>query len=99
MTHDFIHTSLYCRFERLLSANVIKKGGVAVIVFKISDLETSILHHFRLDLIMAFYEKRTFFGTSFLHKIFYYEKMGHNFFFKKLTQYGSMIAVYIKAKI
>ena len=27
MTHDFIHTSLYCRFSRPLSENVIKKGG------------------------------------------------------------------------
>ena len=38
MTHDFIHTSLYCRFYRLSTENVIKKR-VTVVVFKISDLE------------------------------------------------------------
>ena len=50
MTHDFIRTSLYCRFERLLSENVIKTNR-------------------------------------------------SQYFVKKLTQYGSMVDVYIKAKI
>ena len=44
MTHVFFHTFLYCRFERLLSENVIKTGGGGgVIVFKISELENVII--------------------------------------------------------
>ena len=40
MTHDFVHNSPYCRFSRLLSENVIKKGGwVTVVVFKLSDFQ------------------------------------------------------------
>ena len=61
MTHDFIHTSLYCRFLRPLSENVIKKGGGSPLSFsRYLTSQTSILHHFRLDVIMAFYGKRTF---------------------------------------
>ena len=49
--------------------------------------------------------KMHFFGTSLFHKILYSEKKkknGSQFFVKKLTQYGSMIEVYIvyiKAKL
>ena len=82
MTHDFIHTSLYCRFLRPLSENVIKKGGVTVVVFKISDLENVNLHHFRPIIIMAFYGKRTFLRLPSCIKTFILEKTGHNFLFK-----------------
>ena len=60
--------------------------------------KTSILHHFRPDVIMAFYGKRTFLGLPSCIKTFILKKRV-TIFVQKLTQYGSMIEVYIKAKI
>ena len=60
--------------------------------------KTSILHHFRPDVIMAFYGKRTFLGLPSCIKTFILKKRV-TFFFQKLTQDGSMIEVYIKANI
>ena len=84
MTHDFIHTSLYCRFYRLLIENVIKKGGggVTVVVFKISDLENVNFASFSIRRYNGVLWKTHFFWTSLLHKNFYSEKTGHNFWFK-----------------
>ena len=62
MTHDFIHTSLHSRFYRLLTENVIKKGGSPLSFSRYLTLKMSVLHHFRPDVIMAFYGKRTFLG-------------------------------------
>ena len=100
MTHDFIHTSLYCRFYRLLTENVIQRGGVTVVVFKISDLENVNFALFSTRRYNGVLWKMHFFEISLLHKNFYSEKKKRvTFFFQKLTQYGSMIEVYIKAKI
>ena len=81
MTHDFIHTSLDCRFQRLLSENVMKKG-VTVVVFKISDLENVNFTPFSTGRYNGVLWKTHFFGTSLLHKNLYSEKTGHNFSFK-----------------
>ena len=81
MTHDFIHTSLYYRFERLPTENVIKRG-ITVVVFKISDLENVNLHHFRPDVIMAFYGKRTFLGLLSCSRTLILKKTGHIIFSK-----------------
>ena len=84
MTHDFIHTSLYCRFLRPLSENVIKKGGggVTVVVFKISDLENVNFASFSTRRYNGVLWKTHFFATSLLYINFYSEKTGHNFLFK-----------------
>ena len=81
MTHDFIHTSLYCRFYRHLSENVIKKG-VTVFVFKISDLENVNFASFSTRRYNGVLWKTHFFWTSLLHKNLNSEKTGHNFLFK-----------------
>ena len=91
MTHDFIHTSLYCRFERLLIENV-KKGSPL-------SLENANFASFSTKRYDGVLWKTHFFGTTLLHKFFYSEKRVTIFFFQKLIQYGSMIEVYIKAKI
>ena len=85
MTHDFIHTSLYCRFYRLLTENVIQRGGggVTVVVFKISDLENVNFALFSTRRYNGVLWKMHFFEISLLHKNFYSEKKtGHIFFFK-----------------
>ena len=46
---------------------------------------------------MAFYGKRTFLGLPYCIKTFVQQKQV-TIFFQKLTQYDSMIEVYIKAK-
>ena len=81
MTHDFIHTSLYSRFDRLLTENVIKKG-VTVVVFKRPDLENANFASFSTRRYSGVLWKTHVFGTSLLHKSFYSEKAGHNFLFK-----------------
>ena len=81
MTHDFIHTSLYCRLLRPLSENVIKRG-VTVVVFKIYDLENVNFASFSTRRYNGVLWKTHFFGTSLLHKNLYSEKTGHNFFFR-----------------
>ena len=94
ITHDFIYTSLYCRFYRLLSENVIKKkgGGVTVVVFKISDHENVNFASFSIRRYNGVLWKTHFFGTSLLHKnLFSEKKNGSQFFLQKLTQDGSMI--------
>ena len=98
MTQDFIHTSLYCRF---LTTSVKKynKKGVTVVVFKISDLEKVNFASFLTRHHNGVLWKMHIFWTSRLHKNFYSEKNGSYFFFQKLTQYGSMIEVYSKAKV
>ena len=48
---------------------------------------------------MAFYGKRTFLGLPSCIKTLILKKNGSQFFVQKLTLYGSMIDVYIKAKI
>ena len=83
MTHDFIHTSLYCRFLRPLSESVIKKGGSPLSFSRYLTSKTSILHHFQPDVIMAFYGKRTFLRHPSSIETFILKKMGHNFLFKK----------------
>ena len=81
MTHDFIHTTIYCRFSCLLSENVIKRG-VTVIVFNISDLENVNFASFLTRRYNSVLKKTHFFGTPLLHKSLYSEKKtGHNFFF------------------
>ena len=82
MTHDFIHTFLYCRFLRPLSENVIKKGGVTVVVFKISVLENVNFASLSTRRYNGVLWKTHVFATSFLYKNFYSEKTGHNFLFK-----------------
>ena len=47
---------------------------------------------------MAFYGKCTFLGLPSCIKTFVLQKRVTIFFFQNLTQYGSMIEVYIKAK-
>ena len=74
------------------------KKGVTVIVFKISDLENVNFASFSTRRYNGVLWKTHFLGTSLLHKNLYSEKNGSHFFSKKLTQYGSMIEVYIKAK-
>ena len=69
MTHDFIHTPLYCRFYCLLTENVIKKGGgVTVVVFKISDLENVNFASFSTRRYNGVLWKTHFFGTSLILK-------------------------------
>ena len=74
MTHDLIHTSLYCRFYRLLTENEIKKGGSPLLFSRYLTSKTSILHHFRRDVIMAFYGKCTFLGLPSCIKTFILKK-------------------------
>ena len=60
MTQDFIHnTFLKCRTLRPLPGNA-TESEVTFVVFKIFDLEIFDCAYFRLDVIMAFYGKRTF---------------------------------------
>ena len=94
MTHDFINTSLHCRFCRFyrpLTEHVIKGvcvwggGGGSPLLFKrYLTSKTSILHHFRPDVIMAFYGKRSFLGLPSCIKTFILKnkKNGHNFLCK-----------------
>ena len=49
-------------------------GGVTFVVFKISNFKNANFASFRPDVIMAFYGKCAFFGTSLLHKNLYSEK-------------------------
>ena len=81
MTHDFIHTSLDCRFKRHLSENIIKRG-VTDVVFKISVLENANFASFLTRRYNGVLWKTHVLGTSLLHKNLYSEKTGHNFFFK-----------------
>ena len=74
-------------------------GGVTVIVFKTSDLKNVNFASFSTRLYNGVLWKTHFFGTSLLHKNLYSEKKRVTIFFQNLTQYGSMIEVYIKAKI
>ena len=77
MTHDFFHTSLYCTLKRLLSENVIKKGvGVAVVVFKISDVENVNFASFSTRRYNDVLWKTHFLGTSLLQKILYSKTRG-----------------------
>ena len=96
MTHDFIHTSLYCRSYRLLKENVIKRG-VTVVVFKISDLKNVNFASFLTRRYNGYLWKTHFLGLPYCIKTFVLQKRV-TFFFQKLTQYDSMIEVYIKAK-
>ena len=96
MTHDFTHTSLYYRFKRPLSENVIKKG-VTVVVFKISDLENVNFASFSTRRYNGVLWRTHFLGLPSCIKTFIL-KNGSQFLFQKLSQYGSMIEVYIKAK-
>ena len=73
MTHDFTHTSLYCRFERPVSKSN-KKGGSPLSFSRYLTSKMSILHHFRPDVIMAFYGKRTFLGLPSCIKTFILKK-------------------------
>ena len=82
MTHDFIHTSLFISFLRPLLENVIKKG-VTVVFSRYLTSKMSILHHFRPELLMAFYGKRTFSGLRSCIKTFILKKQV-TFFFKNL---------------
>ena len=59
-----------------------KKGGSPLSFSRYMTSKTSILHHFRPDVIMAFYGKRTFLGLPSCIKTFNSEKTGHNVFFK-----------------
>ena len=81
MTHDFIHTPLYCRFFHLLTENVIKKG-VTVVVFKISDPENVNFASFSTRRYNGVLWKTHFPGTSLLHKTSTLKKTGHNCLFK-----------------
>ena len=74
-----------------------KKGGSPLSFSRYLTSKTSILHHFRPDVIMAFYGKRTFLGLPSCIKSFVLQNRV-TIFFQKLTQYGLMIEVYIKAK-
>ena len=74
MTHNFIYTSLYCSFKRLLSENVIKKKGVTVVVVKISDLENANIASFLTRRYNGVLWKTHFFGTFLLHKNLFSEK-------------------------
>ena len=79
-----------------------KKGGSPLSFSRYLTSKMSILHHFRADVMMAFYGKRTFLRLHSCIKIFFLKKKKKNrseFFFQKLTHNGSMIEVYIKAKI
>ena len=87
MTHDFIHTSLYCRFYHPLSENVIKKRGSPLSFSRYMTSKTSILHHFRPDVIMAFYGKRTFLGLPSCIKTFILKKRVTFFFSKTNTRW------------
>ena len=78
MTHDFIHTSLYCRFLRPLLENVIKRG-VTVVVFKISDLENVNFASSSTRRYNGVLWKKHIFATSLLYKNIYSKKTGHNF--------------------
>ena len=73
MTHDSIHTSLYCRFYRVLIENVITKGSPLSFSRYLTS-KTPILHQCRSDVIMAFYGKRTFLGLTSCIKTFILKK-------------------------
>ena len=63
MTHDFIHTSLYCRFHNVTPSirecnKKKKRGGVTVVVFKLSEIENVNFASFSTrHYIMAFCSK------------------------------------------
>ena len=59
-----------------------KKGGVTVVVFKISDLKNVNFASFSIRRYNGVLWETHFFGTSLLHKNLCSAKTGHNFFSK-----------------
>ena len=96
--------AVFSKIEYTLCVRKCNKKGVSPLSFsRYLTSKTSILHHFRPDVIMAFYRKRTFFGLPSCIKTFIPIKRVITFLSKTNTvwlddSYGSMIAVYIKAK-
>ena len=77
MKHDCIHTSLYCRFYRLLTENVIKRG-VTVVVFEISDLENVNFASFSTRRYNGVQWKMHFLGLPSCIITLILKKTGHN---------------------
>ena len=75
-----------------------KKGGSPLWGYKIPDLKNVNFASFSSRGYNGVLWKMHFSGTFLLHKNLCSAKTGHIFFFQKLTQYDSMIEVYIKAK-
>ena len=71
-----------------------QKLWVNVVVFRMSGLENAIFPRFRTGVIRAFYAKCTFL-TPLLVNTLQSEKTKQLFFLQQLTQYGSMIEIYI----
>ena len=71
-------------FNALYQKN--KKGGSPLSFSRYMTSKTSILHHFRPDVVMAFYGKRTFLGLPSCIKTFILKKTGHIFFSKTNTR-------------